>query len=59
MKKQLSLALLTVSIATLNILPAQAVEEVANQSQTSTLSTVSSGEWCVWFPWMGELCWGL
>lgn len=56
MKKQLSLALLTLSIATLNILPAQAVEQIANQSQAST---ISSGQWCVWFPWMGELCWDL
>ena len=67
MKQQLSFALLTISIFSLNLLPTKAVN--AHSSQTVTNSTESGesindkytfftdGEWCVEVPWMGFICW--
>lgn len=56
MKKQLSCALITIGLIGLNVVPAKAVNGVL---ATSQVKTTASGEWCVWFPWVGELCWDL
>lgn len=50
MKKQLSLALLTLNIFSFNVLPAKA--EINNKA-------FSQGQWCVEVPWMGFICWEL
>ncbi|MGF1539452.1 MAG: hypothetical protein ACFCU5_03210 [Pleurocapsa sp.] len=58
MKKQLSYALLTLSLISINILPAKAVDDIlkANQSQRQEYS---SNQFCVWFPHIGEICFDL
>ncbi len=55
MKKQLSYALLTISIIGFNVLPAKAVNDALEVSQSQS-ETYSSGEWCVWFPHVGLVC---
>ena len=55
MKKQLSCALLTISSLGFNVLPAKAVNDALEVSQ-SQVETYSPGQWCVWFPWVGEIC---
>ncbi len=61
MKKQLSFALLTVSIFSLNILPAKAVDtnniEITDVQAESKV--ISDGQWCVELPFMGLFCWDL
>ena len=60
MKKQLSCALLTISIFSLNILPAKAeisnIESINNQSDSTVMR---NGQLCVEIPWMGLWCWYL
>ena len=55
MKKQLSYALLTISIISFNVLPAEAVNDILKISQDQT-EAYAPGQWCVWFPWLGEIC---
>ena len=60
MKKQLSLALLTLSIFSFNFLPAQAAtDNLENNSENSKSAIFGSGQWCVQVPWMGIFCWDL
>lgn len=68
MKKQLSFALLTLSIFSINILPGQAstmiirssTESVVLQDEQATIKDDDKGnKWCAELPWMGLLCWGL
>ena len=68
MKKQLSFALLTISIFSINILPGQAstkvisssTERVVVQGKEASIKDNDKGnEWCAELPWMGLLCWGL
>ncbi len=60
MKKQLSCALLTISIFSLNILPAKAeitnIESINNQNDSKVMR---NGQLCVEIPWMGLWCWYL
>ena len=58
MKKQLSYALLTISMLGFNILPVKAVNDIVENSQ-SQVETYSPGQWCFWFPHVGEICWYL
>lgn len=65
MKKQLSLALLTLNIFGLNALPARATEIQVSQTSINNTESIESkeyafftdGEWCVELPWMGLICW--
>lgn len=60
MKKQLSFALLTLSIVSLNILPAQAADKKTSANPLQNSSKVASeNQWCVQVPWMGFFCWDL
>ena len=60
MKKHLSLALLTLSIFSINLLPARATsEKLENSSETSESVVYGGGQWCVQVPWMGIFCWDL
>ena len=69
MKKQLSFALLTISICTINILPGQAATKVVSSEGKDLLQdeqTVvdkndkdNKSEWCAEVPWMGLFCFGL
>ena len=64
MKKQLSLLLLTLSIFSINILPARAaVRSTSSNSQTNLLesnsskyATINGNKWCAEVPWMGIFC---
>jgi hypothetical protein len=58
MKKQLSYALLSLSLVSFNIMPAKAVDDVLSINQTQA-EVSSSGQWCVYIPWWGEFCWDL
>jgi|GEM_PF-2149808 len=65
MKKQLSLALLTINILGLNVLPAKAANTQIKQASINNTESAKSnesalltdGEWCVEVPWMGFVCW--
>ncbi len=61
MKKQLSFALLSVSIFSLNILPAKAIDtndlEISNVQAES--NAIANAQWCVEIPYMGVFCWDL
>ncbi len=60
MIEQLSHALLTVSIISLNMLPARALENTQieeNNVTTAATNTENADMWCVYFPWVGNLCW--
>ena len=57
MKKQLSLALLTLNIFSLNVLPAKA--EINSNEIANINNAFSQGQWCVEVPWMGFICWEL
>lgn len=63
MKKQLSLAILTLSILGLNILPGQAtisiVESERLEENQDEAILVGDDQWCVELPWMGLFCWDL
>ncbi len=68
MKKQLSFALLTLSIFSINILPGQASTQIISSStesdvlqdeQTIADDNEKGNEWCAELPWMGVLCWSL
>lgn len=63
MKKQLSLAILTLSILGLNILPGQAtissVESEPLEENQDEATLVGDAQWCVELPWMGLFCWDL
>ncbi len=58
MKKQLSYALLTISLIGFNILPAQSANNIVevNQSQEQAYDP---SQFCVWFPHIGEVCFDL
>ena len=64
MKKQLSLALLTLNIFTLNILPAKAVDTLGSNSINSTeynnnnesAFLIDGSRWCVEVPWLLFVC---
>ncbi len=58
MKKQLSYALLTISLISFNILPAKAVNNAIEVGQSQE-EAFNPGQWCVWVPWVGNLCWDL
>ena len=55
MKKQLSCVLLTLGLIGLNVMPAKAMSEVSDINLGST-EAVAPGQFCVFFPWVGELC---
>ncbi len=55
MKKQLSFALLTVSIFSLNVLPAKAI----NTIDLKISDAQANAQWCVEIPYMGVFCWDL
>lgn len=56
MKQQLSLVLLTLSIFSINLLPAQA----ATKNRENSKSVIfGDGQWCVQVPSMGIFCWDL
>ena len=64
MKKQLSFALLTLSILITNILPGQATTRIVSSNTESdllqneeTIVNDNDNEWCAELPWMGLLCW--
>lgn len=62
MIKQLSYTLLTVSIISLNILPARALDDTKIEQinvNTAATNTENADMWCVYFPWIGNLCWEL
>lgn len=61
MKKQLSLTLLTLSIFSLNFLPAQAATKKSQSDRTPSTENaiLDDGQWCVEVPWMGFFCWDL
>lgn len=55
MKKQISCALLTIGLFSLNVMPAKAVNDVSNKGKAS-LEAIAPGQFCVYFPWVGEIC---
>ena len=57
MKKQLSLALLTLSIFSLNTLPAKAINNNIASNYLGKLNVFSTGQWCVELSWTGLICW--
>lgn len=57
MKKQLSLALLTLSIFSLNILPARAMNNNITGNLLRESNVFSTGQWCVGLPLVGFICW--
>ena len=57
MKKQLSLALLTLSIFSLNTLPAKAINNNVVGHSLSKLNVFSTGQWCMELHWTGLICW--
>lgn len=63
MKKQLSCALLTISIFSLNILPAKAeisnIDNIKSINNQSDFTVMRNGQLCVEIPWMGLWCWYL
>ena len=57
MKKQLSLALLTLSIFSLNILPARAMNNNITGNLLRESNVFSTGQWCVGrLPLVGFIC---
>ncbi len=61
MKKQLSFALLTVSIFSLNVLPAKAIDTIdlkISDAQAKSIA-IANAQWCVEIPYMGVFCWDL
>jgi hypothetical protein len=62
MIKQLTYSLLTLSIISFNSLPAQALSETKGKElelNLTTTNTQAEDTWCVYFPWVGNLCWPL
>jgi hypothetical protein len=63
MIKQLTYTLLTLSIISFNSLPAQALSETKGKElelKVATANNTQAGDtWCVYFPWVGNLCWPL
>lgn len=59
MKKQLSSAILTISIFTANALPAQAFNTSILDVKETNTSVITPGQWCFELPWMGLLCYDL
>ena len=61
MRKQLSFALITVSIFSLNVLPAKAFGTInlKNHNAQAKFTEVANGQWCVEIPYMGVFCWDL
>ncbi|WP_319421068.1 hypothetical protein [Pleurocapsa sp. FMAR1] len=61
MKKQLSFALLTVSIFSLNILPVKAIgiADLEISDAQAEFGALANGQWCVEIPYMGVFCWDL
>ena len=58
MKNSLSSALLILSSVGFIIMPAKAVDDFLTIDQTQ-IEESTTGQWCVWFPWVGGLCWDL
>ena len=67
MKKQLTFALLSISIFSLNILPAKSAETVKtvetveidtveSTEESSDLSIAADGTWCVYVPGLNLIC---
>lgn len=57
MKKYLSFALLTISIFSLNILPAKAATKNSKSTKAHDHShVISGGQWCLALPWLGLFC---
>jgi len=69
MKKQLSFALLTISIISTNALPGQAATKIVSKEGKDLLKEKQTivdennkdnkNEWCAEVPWMGLFCFGL
>lgn len=61
MKKQLSFVLLTISVFSLNTLPARTAitENLESAQSQNEFPVIGYGQWCVQLPWMGLFCWDL
>jgi hypothetical protein len=62
MIKQLTYTLLTLSIISFNSLRVQALSETQTQEidlNPIAANTQAENTWCVYFPWVGNLCWPL
>ena len=55
MKKQLSCAVLTIGLISLNVMPAKAMNDILNINHNLT-EALAPGQFCLFSSWVGKLC---